>query len=137
MPNDRMPRSGPDQMARAGDTKVGLEVPRMFTRPGVDPYDEIEWERRDAQIVSYSGKVSFEQKDVEFPKSWTLNATNIVAEKYFRGKLNTASREWSVRQIIDRVVDTIASWGSEQGRFASDDARETFVSELKHILVTQ
>ncbi len=127
----------PNEARRTGDTKVGLEIPRMFTRPGVHPYDEIEWERRDAQIVSYSGKVSFEQKDVEFPKSWTLNATNIVAEKYFRGKLNTASREWSVRQIIDRVVDTIAGWGTDQGRFASEDTRETFVSELKHILVTQ
>jgi adenosylcobalamin-dependent ribonucleoside-diphosphate reductase len=127
----------PNEARRMGDTKVGLEIPRMFTRPGVHPYDEIEWERRDAQIVSYSGKVSFEQKDVEFPKSWTLNATNIVAEKYFRGKLNTPNREWSVRQIIDRVVDTIAGWGVEQGRFAADEDRETFVAELKHILVTQ
>jgi ribonucleoside-diphosphate reductase alpha chain len=103
----------------------------------VHPYDEIEWEHRRAQIVSASGKVSFEQDDVEFPKSWTQNATNIVAEKYFRGKLGTPNREWSVRQIVDRVVDSTASWGTEQGRFQSDEDRDAFTSELKHILVTQ
>ncbi len=118
-------------------TKTGLSIPRRFTTPDVHPYDKIEWERRKAQIVSWQGKVSFEQDDVEFPTSWSLNATNIVAEKYFRGKLNTASREWSVRQIIDRVVDSIAGWGEDQGRFATSEDRETFVAELKHILVTQ
>jgi ribonucleoside-diphosphate reductase alpha chain len=116
---------------------VGLRIPRMFTTEGVHPYDEIEWERRNASIVSSGGRVSFEQNDVEFPSSWSLNATNIVAEKYFRGKLNTAAREWSVRQIIDRVVDTIAGWGEEQGRFASPADKESFTAELKHILVTQ
>src|SRR5688500_10684160 len=89
--------------------RSGLRVPRMFTTAGVHPYDEIEWERRKAQIVSSSGKVSFEQDDVEFPSDWSINATNIVAEKYFRGKLNTPSREWSVKQIIDRVVDSIVA----------------------------
>jgi ribonucleoside-diphosphate reductase alpha chain len=134
----------PNGERRTGDTKtndtptdVGLRIPRMFTTEGVHPYDEIEWERRNASIVSSGGKVSFEQPDVEFPSSWSLNATNIVAEKYFRGKLNTASREWSVRQIIDRVVDTIAEWGDEQGRFASLQDKGAFVAELKHILVTQ
>ena len=117
--------------------KTGLTIARRFTRPGVHPYDEIEWERRKAQIVSWTGKVSFQQDDVEFPKSWSQNATNIVAEKYFRGKLNTPAREWSVRQIVDRVVDTIARWGEEQGRFATHEDREAFVAELKHILVTQ
>jgi ribonucleoside-diphosphate reductase alpha chain len=117
--------------------RTGLSITRRFTTPDVHPYDEIEWERRKAQIVSWTGKVSFEQDDVEFPSTWSLNATNIVAEKYFRGKLNTPSREWSVRQIVDRVVDTIAGWGTEQGRFATGDDHESFVAELKHILVTQ
>jgi ribonucleoside-diphosphate reductase alpha chain len=116
---------------------VGLEIPRLFTTPGMHPYDEIEWERRNAQLVSYTGKVSFEQNEVEFPSDWSLNATNIVAEKYFRGKQNTPAREWSVKQIIDRVVDSITDWGVEQGRFATDDDRATFNAELKHILVTQ
>ncbi len=117
--------------------QAGLRIPRHFTTSGTHPYDEVEWERRNAQIVSSSGKVSFEQDGVEFPSDWSLNATNIVAEKYFRGKLNTPSREWSVKQIIDRVVDSIAAWGAEQGRFASDEDGETFSAELKHILVTQ
>ncbi len=115
----------------------GLRIPRRFTRAGVHPYDDIEWERRTASLVARSGKVSFEQADVEFPKSWSLNATNIVAEKYFRGKLGTPNREWSVKQIVDRVVDTIAAWGQEQGRFAAEEDREAFTAELKHILVTQ
>jgi len=118
-------------------TRTGLSIPRRFTTVGVHPYDEIHWEHRKASIVSWQGKVSFEQDDVEFPKAWTQNATNIVAEKYFRGKLNTPSREWSVRQIIDRVVDSIAGWGEEQGRFNTGEDRESFVAELKHILVTQ
>jgi ribonucleoside-diphosphate reductase alpha chain len=109
----------------------------MFTTPGTHPYDEVEWERRNSQIVSYKGKVSFEQEGVEFPSDWSLNATNIVAEKYFRGKLNTPQREWSVRQIIDRVVDSIVGWGVDQGRFASVDDEESFSAELKHILITQ
>jgi ribonucleoside-diphosphate reductase alpha chain len=117
--------------------KKGLSIQRRFTTPDVHPYDQVSWEHRKAQIVSWKGKVSFEQDGVEFPKSWSLNATNIVAEKYFRGKLGTPTREWSVRQIIDRVVDTIAGWGEEQGRFAAVDDKETFVAELKHILVTQ
>ncbi|MGH2759269.1 MAG: vitamin B12-dependent ribonucleotide reductase [Actinomycetota bacterium] len=117
--------------------KNGLTIARRFTTPDVHPYDEIHWERRNSSLVSWTGKVSFEQDGVEFPTSWSLNATNIVAEKYFRGKLNTPSREWSVRQIIDRVVDSIAAWGAEQGRFATDEDRETYSAELKHILVTQ
>jgi len=118
-------------------TDTALSVPRVFTTPGVHPYDEIEWEHRKAQIVSWTGKVSFEQDDCEFPKSWSQNATNIVAEKYFRGKLGTPNREWSVRQIIDRVVDTIQLWGKQQDRFATAEDADAFSAELKHILVTQ
>ncbi len=137
MANGGRGRNGNGKARTATAHKVGLTIPRRFTTPDVHPYDEIEWERRNSQIVSWTGKVSFEQNDVEFPASWSLNATNIVAEKYFRGKLNTPSREWSVRQIIDRVVDRIAEWGAEQGRFATEDDRDSFVAELKHILVTQ
>ncbi|MEX2394881.1 MAG: LAGLIDADG family homing endonuclease, partial [Actinomycetota bacterium] len=122
---------------RSVATAVGLSVPRLFTTPGIHPYDEVSWERRNSQIVSYTGKVSFEQEGVEFPEDWSLNATNIVAEKYFRGKLNTPAREWSVRQIIDRVVDSIVAWGEEQGRFTTPEDKDTFEAELKHILVTQ
>src|SRR6266513_4444380 len=118
-------------------TDTALSVPRVFTTSGVHPYDEIEWEHRKASVVSASGKVSFEQDEVEFPKSWTQNATNIVAEKYFRGKLGTPNREWSVRQIVDRVVDTIQLWGKQQDRFATGEDADAFSAELKHILVTQ
>src|SRR5919106_6121632 len=103
------------------DTGLGLHVPRKFTVGGMHPYEQVEWEHRKSQIVSYTGKVSFEQDDVEFPKAWSQNATNIVAEKYFRGKLGTPDREWSVRQIVDRVVDSITTWGTEQNRFASTE----------------
>ncbi len=140
MPNGQTRRNGGTKTNGDGgriSEVAGLEVPRLFTTPGSHPYDEIEWERRNSQIVSYTGKVSFEQEGVEFPSDWSLNATNIVAEKYFRGKLNTPAREWSVKQIIDRVVDSIVVWGDEQGRFSSDDDKVSFEMELKHILVTQ
>jgi ribonucleoside-diphosphate reductase alpha chain len=147
MPNGHGRKNGNGSSVKKGNgrrptativqVQEGLHVPRLFTTPNLHPYDEIEWERRKASIVSYTGKVSFEQDDVEFPSSWSLNATNIVAEKYFRGKLGTPTREWSVKQIIDRVVDSIGAWGTEQGRFSTDDDRESFVAELKHILVTQ
>jgi ribonucleoside-diphosphate reductase alpha chain len=141
MPNGQERKAGGTKTNGNGNGQteemIGLHVPRVFTTPGIHPYDEVEWERRDSQIVSYTGKVSFEQNGVEFPSDWSLNATNIVTEKYFRGKLNTPSREWSVKQIIDRVVDSIVKWGVEQGRFATDDDRDTFDAELKSILVTQ
>jgi ribonucleoside-diphosphate reductase alpha chain len=118
-------------------TDTALTIPRLFTTPDIHPYDTIEWEHRKSQIVSWTGKVSFEQDGVEFPKSWSQNATNIVAEKYFRGKLGTPNREWSVRQIVDRVVDTITLWGKQQDRFATAEDAAAFQAELKHILVTQ
>ncbi|MGI9053856.1 MAG: LAGLIDADG family homing endonuclease, partial [Ilumatobacteraceae bacterium] len=116
--------------------KIGLD--RLFTSPGVDPYDELVWERRDARISNWKdGTVAFEQRDVEFPVSWSVNATNIVAQKYFRGTLGTPERESSLRQVIDRVVETITRWGQEGGYFADDDETEAFRDELKYILVTQ
>src|SRR5690606_21249770 len=92
----------------------------------------------DARITNWKdGSVAFEQTDVEFPTSWSQNATNIVAQKYFRGTLGTPERESSLRQVIDRVVDTISQWGREGGYFADDEEAETFTAELKYILVTQ
>ena len=114
----------------------GLSVRRYFTTPGVHPFDAIEWERRDARI-GHGDKVSFEQRDVEFPKSWSQNATNIVAQKYFRGQLGSPARERSVKQMIGRVAGTIAGWGRERGYFATDEDAQTFEAELTHILLHQ
>ena len=98
----------------------GLKIGRYFTRPGVDPYDEIEWEQRAASITNEKGKVVFEQTNVEIPKAWSLMATNVVVSKYFRGPLGSPQREHSVRQMIGRVVDTITGWGRKDGYFASE-----------------
>ena len=117
---------------------TGIGIRRHFTTPGVHPYDEVEWERRDARITNYrDGSVAFEQLDVEFPVGWSLNATNIVAQKYFRGTLGTDERETSLRQVIDRVADTICEWGRKDGYFVDDEEAEAFRAELKHLLVTQ
>ena len=118
--------------------RVSIGLRRLFTSPGVDPYDEVVWERRDARITNWKdGTVAFEQRDVEFPVAWSVNATNIVAQKYFRGTLGTPERESSLRQVVDRVVDTITRWGIEGGYFVDDDEAEAFNAELKYILVTQ
>jgi len=114
----------------------GLSVRRYFTTSGTHPFDAVEWDRRDARI-GHGDKVSFEQRDVEFPKSWSQNATNIVAQKYFRGQLGSPARESSVRQMIGRVAGTIAGWGRERGYFATDDDAATFEDELTHILLHQ
>ena len=122
----------PDRIA---DGTIGLG--RLFTSAGVDPYDEIVWEQRDARITNWlDGAVAFEQLGVEFPTTWSLNATNIVSQKYFRGTLGTDGREWSLKQVVDRIVDTITDWGSADGYFDGDEA-EVFRAELKYILVTQ
>jgi ribonucleoside-diphosphate reductase alpha chain len=113
-----------------------LGVKRFFTIPGRDPFDEIEWETRDALIPGRDGP-AFEQRGVEFPKFWSQTATNIVAQKYFRGRLSSPEREASVKQMIGRVVDTVVAWGKEGGYFADTDEAETFASELKAILVNQ
>ncbi|HLN84335.1 MAG TPA: vitamin B12-dependent ribonucleotide reductase, partial [Candidatus Binatia bacterium] len=117
--------------------KTGLKIPRYFTRPGTHPYDEIEWELRNASITNEKGKVVFEQTNVEIPKSWSLMATQVVVSKYFRGPLGTPQREHSVRQMISRVVDTITGWGRKDGYFASEDDAQAFADELTHILVHQ
>jgi ribonucleoside-diphosphate reductase alpha chain len=115
---------------------ANLGVRRFFTIPGRDPFDEIEWEIRDALIPGKDGP-AFEQKNVEFPKFWSQTATNIVAQKYFRGRMSSPERETSVRQMIGRVVDTIAAWGREGNYFADEEEAETFEAELKAILVNQ
>jgi ribonucleoside-diphosphate reductase alpha chain len=111
-------------------------VRRYFTIPGRDPFDEIEWEIRDAYIPGKDRPV-FEQKGVEFPKFWSQTATNIVAQKYFRGRMSSPERESSVRQMIGRVVETIGRWGREGGYFADEEEAETFEAELKALLVNQ
>ena len=118
--------------------RLAIGITRHFTAPGVHPYDEVVWERRDARISNWKdGTVAFEQLAVEFPAHWSLNATNIVAQKYFRGTLGTPGREHSLRQVIDRVADTISTWGIEGGYFADEAEQESFRNELKYILVTQ
>ena len=118
------------------DAGARLGVRRFFTIPGRDPFDEIEWEVRDATIPGKNGP-SFEQRGVEFPKFWSQTATNIVAQKYFRGRLSSPERESSVRQMVGRVVDTALAWGKQGGYFADDEEAETFEAELKAILVNQ
>src|SRR5918997_451327 len=115
----------------------GLEFPRFFTLPGVDPFDEVEWEVRSAVIGNEKGKVVFEQRDVEIPKTWSQQATNIVVSKYFRGQMGSPDRERSVKQLIGRVVDTITRWAREQNYFANPEALQSFSHELKHLLVYQ
>ncbi len=118
--------------------RLSIGLTRHFTSPGVHPYDQVAWERRDARISNWKdGTVAFEQVGVEFPVGWSLNATNIVAQKYFRGTLGTNEREQSLRQVIDRVVDTITTWGVEGGYFVDEAEADTFSAELKFILVTQ
>ena len=118
--------------------RLSIGIRRHFTAPGVHPYDQVVWERRDAQIKNWKdGSVAFEQLGVEFPVSWSLNATNIVAQKYFRGTPGTTERENSMRQVVDRVADTITKWGTECGYFIDQDEAESFCNELKFILITQ
>jgi ribonucleoside-diphosphate reductase alpha chain len=118
--------------------QAGIGIRRHFTTEGVHPYDEVEWEQRDARITNYrDGSVAFEQLGVEFPTSWSLNATNIVTQQYFRGTLGLPEREHSLRQVADRVVDTITVWGNRDGYFTDDAEAEAFNDELKHLIVTQ
>ena len=114
----------------------GLTCERRHTTPGVHPFDEVEWELRDA-VIGDPDNPAFDQRGVEFPKSWSQNATNIVAQKYFRGRLGSDERESSVRQMISRVAGTIAGWGRDGGYFATDEDADAFEAELTHILLHQ
>ncbi len=115
---------------------AALSIGRFFTTPATHPFDAVEWEVRDARI-GHGDRVAFEQQGVEFPKSWSQNATNIVSQKYFRGQLDSPERERSVKQMIARVAGTIANWGRERGYFAADDDGDSFEAELTHILLHQ
>ncbi|MGH2711022.1 MAG: vitamin B12-dependent ribonucleotide reductase, partial [Actinomycetota bacterium] len=119
-------------------TTSGLKFRRYFTEDGTHPFDQVEWETRDAVIPNFKeGGNAFEQREVEFPKSWSQNSTNIVAQKYFRGTLGTPERETSVRQLVSRVADTIKGWGVKDGYFATEEDANVFGDELTHILVNQ
>jgi len=115
----------------------GLVFERYFTDGKVSPFDKVEWEKRTALIGNEKGVTIFKQEGVEVPKSWSQTATNIVASKYFHGKVGTASREHSVRQLIGRVVNTVVRWGEEGGCFADAASRDAFRDELTHLLVEQ
>ena len=124
-------------MAIAPD-QLGIGIRRQFTTEGVLPYDMVTWEKRDARISNWkTGEVAFEQLGVEVPSTWSVNATNILAQKYFRGTLGTPERETSLKQVVDRIVDTISEWGRKDGYFATDEEADTFEAELKYLLITQ
>jgi ribonucleoside-diphosphate reductase alpha chain len=141
-------RKGNGATAKASESKAprnrggfqegpGLTVPRFFTRAGERPADVIEWDLRTASITNEKGEIVFEQKNVEVPASWSQTATNIVAQKYFRGTPGTPERERSVRQLVGRVVDSITRWGDEGGYFRTEEDREGFRDELSHLLLHQ
>ena len=117
--------------------RKGLAISRFFTTAGVDPAEELAWESRTAAITGESGKVIFEQRDVEVPKHWSALATNVVASKYFRGPLGSPDRERSVKQLVGRVVRTVGAWGRKDGYFASEEDAVTFEAELSHLLYRQ
>jgi len=129
--------NGKAEVSTETQPKRGVEFSRFFTDGKVSPFDAVEWERRTAQISNEKGQTIFRQENVEVPKSWSQTATNIVASKYFHGKVNTLERETSVRQLIGRVVDAIVGWGEQGGYFASTAARDAFRDELAHLLVEQ
>jgi len=118
--------------------RTGIGIRRYFTTPGIDPYDTVTWERRDARITHYAtGAVAFEQLGVEVPSTWSVNATNILAQKYFRGTLGTREREWSLKQVVDRVVETITAWGVKDGYFVDKAEADAFQAELKWLIIHQ
>jgi ribonucleoside-diphosphate reductase alpha chain len=130
-------KSGADTGRTSRTQAPGIEFPRYFTTAGVDPFDQVEWELRDAVIGSEKGAVVFEQRGVEMPRAWSQQATNIVVSKYFRGHVGAPERERSVKQLIGRVVDTITLWAKKQKYFANEAALFAFSDDLKHLLVEQ
>ncbi|NRQ40042.1 vitamin B12-dependent ribonucleotide reductase [Nonomuraea sp. NN258] len=134
-----MTETASGSVARGGKRpRKGLKMKRIFTKPGVHPYDEIQWERRDVVMTNWrDGSINFEQRGVEFPEFWSVNAANIVTTKYFRGAVGTPQREWSLKQLIDRVVGVYTRTGLEHGYFATEEDAEIFDHELKHALAHQ
>ncbi|HYV45807.1 MAG TPA: vitamin B12-dependent ribonucleotide reductase [Myxococcaceae bacterium] len=141
MDKELAPSKSPVKSGKARKAKAaagpGMQVPRYFTTPGVDPADELAWELRSASINGEDGKPVFEQKNIEVPKSWSMLATNVVASKYFRGTPGTPEREGSVRKLVARVVDTLTRWGLEGGYFAFEEDQRAFHAELTHLLLRQ
>ena len=135
--DDGLKVAGPMVTETARIKGKGLTVERRYTTEGIDPFDAIEWELRTAIIANDKGETLFRQDNCEIPKSWTQMATNVVVSKYFRGGQGTPDRETSVRQLIDRVADTITDWGIKDGYFATDNDAEIFRDELRHLLVNQ
>jgi ribonucleotide reductase alpha subunit len=130
-------RGAASQGGQSANSK-GLTLRRIYTREGVHPYDEVTWERRDVVMTNWrDGSVNFEQRGVEFPDFWSVNAANIVTTKYFRGAVGTPQREWSLKQLVDRVVGTYAAAGREHGYFATEQDAEIFEHELTHALIHQ
>jgi len=116
----------------------GLTIERIYTTEGVHPYDQVKWERRDVVQQNWrTGETVFEQRGVEYPDTWSVNASTIVTTKYFRGALGAENREWSLKQVIDRVVLTYTKAGKEHGYFATDKDAEIFEHELTHMLMHQ
>src|SRR5579859_106944 len=128
------PGSAPEPVAAEHARRsAGLEFKRHFTPEGSRAHDLVDWERRTASIIGERGQVVFEQKDVEVPRSWSQLATNVVAQKYFRGQQGTRERETSVRQLVDRVVDSLRRWGVEGGYFASETDATNWAEELRYL----
>jgi ribonucleoside-diphosphate reductase alpha chain len=127
----------PDGGVKSVATARGIKLRRYFTAPGDDGFANVSWELRTAAITGENGKMVFEQRDVEVPKSWSQTATNVVVQKYFRGTVGTPERERSVRQLISRVADTLTAWGKKDGYFADEESARVFNAELKHLLVEQ
>ncbi|MCG3147467.1 MAG: Vitamin B12-dependent ribonucleotide reductase [Verrucomicrobiae bacterium] len=127
----------PTKRSKPSAKKSGLIVARVFSRAGVKPFDELEWDRRKAEITDDAGKTIFKQENVEVPKNWSILATKVVVSKYFYGENGTSEREQSVRQLVHRVSNTIADWGRQQGYFASDKDAEVFYDELTWLCVNQ
>jgi ribonucleoside-diphosphate reductase alpha chain len=127
----------PQSSTRKAKKELGLRFVRRFTRAGEDPFNTVEWELRTAGITGEDGKIVFEQRDCEIPKTWSQLATNVVVSKYFRGRMDSPQRETSVRQVIGRVADTFGRWGREGGYFASDEDASAFRDELVYLLLHQ
>jgi ribonucleoside-diphosphate reductase alpha chain len=130
--------NGAGQVGVQAGKGARLRIERVFTTEGVHPYDQVTWERRDVVLTNWrDGSVNFEQRGVEFPEFWSQNATQIVTTKYFRGAVGAENREWSLKQLFDRVVDKYTAAGIEHGYFATDKDAEIFDHELKHLLINQ
>ncbi|MBU1036776.1 vitamin B12-dependent ribonucleotide reductase [Patescibacteria group bacterium] len=126
-----------DNFVSTGKKTGGLEVKRHFTKEGMHPYEEVNWEFREASITNDKGEVVFSQKEVQIPSSWSQTATNIAVSHYFRGRLGTKERETSVKQMVDRVAKTITSWGKEQNYFKTEEDADIYEKELTYLLINQ